>query len=215
MQTAENEMEVGTTGTGEKKTDKRSAGKSGAREEAIGMWRSSARELRSLRNVVFCGVMGAMSIVLSFVGTIRLGPYMKIGISKIPNLMVDCLFGPFVGGIFGAVMDTLKFVVNPDGNFFPGFALSAAVAAVIYGCFWYRKKLTLWRILIPELLVKVLVNLGLNTLWLQMMYGKGFLVLLAPRVVSNLVQLPVDILVSYVVLNAVLKAAGRFLRGTN
>ena len=174
------------------------------------MWASSAGELKSLRNVVFCGVMGAMAIVLSFVGTIRLGPTMKIGISKIPNLMVDCLFGPFVGGLFGAVMDVLKYLVNPDGTFFPGFALSAAVAAVIYGCFWYRKKLTIWRILIPEVLVKILVNLGLNTLWLELLYGKGFLVLLVPRIASNLIQLPVDVLVSWIVLNALQKAAKKF-----
>lgn len=181
-------------------------GRRGIRE----MWAGSAGELGSLRNIVFCGLMGAMAIVLSLVGTIRLGPTMKIGISKIPNLMVDCLFGPFVGGLFGAVMDVLKYLVNPDGTFFPGFALSAAVAAVIYGCFWYRKKLTIWRILIPEVLVKLMVNLGLNTLWLELLYGKGFLVLLVPRIASNLIQLPVDVLVSWIVLNALQKAAKRF-----
>ena len=179
-------------------------------QKSANIWVSSARELGQLRNIVFCGVMGALSVVLSFVGSIRINPYMKIGVSEIPNLMIDYLMGPVVGGVFGAVMDFLKFLIHPDGSFFPGFSLSAAVAAVIFGIFLYKKKITFWRLLISEILVKLIVNIGMNTLWLDMLYGKGFLAILPHRIVSNLIQLPIDVIVLFAVLSAVEKGAKKY-----
>lgn len=176
------------------------------------IWVSSAKEFRKLRVIVLCGMMGALSIVLNFAGSVRIGPFLKIGLSSIPNLVVDFLFGPVVGGIFGGVMDFLKYLTNPDGTFFPGFMVSASVAAVIYGLFLYRRKLTWWRVLIPEILVKALVNCGLNTLWLDLLYGKGFLAILPARVISNLIQLPVDTILIFLVLEAVDRAGRRFLK---
>lgn len=179
-------------------------------QKPANIWVSSARELGQLRNIVFCGVMGALSVVLSFVGSIRINPYMKIGVSEIPNLMIDYLMGPVVGGVFGAVMDFLKFLIHPDGSFFPGFSLSAAAAAVIFGVFLYKKKITFWRLLISEILVKLIVNIGMNTLWLDMLYGKGFLAILPHRIVSNLIQLPIDVIVLFAVLSAVEKGAKKY-----
>ena len=178
-------------------------------QKPANIWVSSARELGQLRNIVFCGVMGALSVVLSFVGSIRINPYMKIGVSEIPNLMIDYLMGPVVGGVFGAVMDFLKYLIHPDGSFFPGFSLSAAAAAMIFGMFLY-KKITFWRLLVSEILVKLIVNIGMNTLWLDMLYGKGFLAILPHRIVSNLIQLPIDTIVLFAVLSAVEKGAKKY-----
>ena len=150
-------------------------------QKPANIWVSSAREFGQLRNIVFCGVMGALSVVLSFVGSIRINPYMKIGVSEIPNLMIDYLMGPVVGGVFGAVMD-----------------------------FIYKKKITFWRLLISEILVKLIVNIGMNTLWLDMLYGKGFLAILPHRIVSNLIQLPIDVIVLFAVLSAVEKGAKKY-----
>ena len=168
-----------------------------------GCWLSSIREFRRLRNVIFCGMMGALSIILSYVGTIRLGPTMRIGVGEIPNVMVDYLFGPAAGMIFGGVMDIVKYMLNPDGAFFPGFTLSAMAGALIFGFFLYRRKLNFWRLLAAEALVKAFVNVGLNTIWLNMLYGKGFLALLPPRIISNLIQLPLDTILLWFVLQAV------------
>ena len=168
-----------------------------------GCWLSSIREFRRLRNVIFCGMMGALSIILSYVGTIRLGPTMRIGVGEIPNVMVDYLFGPAAGMIFGGVMDIVKYMLNPDGAFFPGFTLSAMTGALIFGFFLYRRKRNFWRLLAAEALVKAFVNVGLNTIWLNMLYGKGFLALLPPRIISNLIQLPLDTILLWFVLQAV------------
>lgn len=161
------------------------------------------QEFRKLRVIVFCGMMGALAIVLSYAGTIRIGPYMRIGVSDVPNLVVDFFFGPGVGAIFGASMDIIKYFLNPDGAYFPGFTLSAILRGLIYGSILYRRKISFFRVLIPEIIDKAFINVGLNTFWLNILYGKGFLALLPNRIILNLIELPLDTVVVYLVLKTV------------
>ena len=56
------------------------------------------------------------------------------------------------------------------------------------------------------LIVAVIVNLLLGTLWLSIMYGKAFFLLLPARAVKQLVSVPVDALLLYVVLQMLSKA---------
>lgn len=164
---------------------------------------SSLHEFRKLNVLIFCGIMGALSIVLEYVGSIRLAPYARIGITEIPNVVIDFFFGPVTGGIFAAVMDIVKYVANPDGPFFPGYTLTAVTAAVIFGLFLYRRKLRIRNLIIAEILVKLICNIGLNTVWSVMLYNKAIAVILPTRIVTNLIQLPIDTMVLYFVLKAV------------
>ena len=166
------------------------------------MWLRSLGEFKRLHVVVFCGMMCAMAMALNMVASITLGPYIRIGFSGIPNQVVAYLFGPAVGGIFGAALDVIKYLIKPEGAFFPGFTISAALGGIVYGSFLYKKKLSIWRVAAAQLCVKVFVNIILNTLWLKMLYGQAFMALLPARIVSNAVMLPIDTAIMYVVLQA-------------
>ena len=129
--------------------------------------------------------------------TLALGDYIKIGFSTIANQLVYYLYGPAVGGMFGAALDILKYLVKPTGAFFPGWTVSAGVAGVLYGCILYKRPLSLRRVLAAELTVSVVCNMLLGTLWLTMMYEKGFLALLPMRVLKNLIMWPINSLIFY------------------
>ena len=167
------------------------------------MWIRSLGEFKKLRVVTFCGMMCAAAMALNMVASVSLGPYIRIGFSGLPNQVVAYLFGPAVGGIFGAALDIIKYLIKPEGAFFPGFTVSAAVGGIFYGAFLYRRKLSLARVFAAQLTVKVFVNLFLNTLWLNMLYGKGFMAILPGRVVSNAVMLPIDTAIMFLMLQAV------------
>ena len=160
-------------------------------------------------NLVICAMMAALSIVLSYTTSFYITPHIKIGFSGLPNRLVDFLFGPIVGCLFGGIMDVIKFFIKPDGAFFFGYTLSAMLGGLIYGTFFYRIPVkrspdnsfsgiiklniqAILLILIAETLVKLLVNCGLNTLWSAMMTGKAFLAILPLRLTKNLIQIPVD-----------------------
>ena len=162
------------------------------------MYRSSLQELFVTGNMVFCGFMAALGIVLSMVSSIEVGPYIKIGFSGIPNRIVEFLFGPVTGCLFGGAMDILKYALKPTGPFFFGFTFNVMLAGVIYGSIFYKKPVSIRRILAAELLVKVIVNCFLNTLWISMLYGKGFFVLLPARLLKNAAMLPIDSAILYV-----------------
>lgn len=153
---------------------------------------SSLHEFKSTKNVVLCGLLAALAIVLSTVASISVGPYIKIGFSGLPNRIVEFLFGPVVGCLFGGALDLLKYILKPDGPFFFGFTFNAMLAGVIYGSILYKKPVSIKRIVCAEFLAKVLVNCTLNTLWISMLYGKGFLALLPMRVLKNAIMLPID-----------------------
>ena len=164
------------------------------------MFKDSVKELRNVQVLAVCGVMGALAIVLGYVATIRIGDYIRVGFSFLPNIIIDYLFGPVTGGLFGGAMDIIKYFLNPTGPFFPGFTISAIVGAVIYGMVYYRQKVTLPRIFAAHLLVKLFVNIGLNSIWIVMLYGQGLAAILPGRIVSNAVMLPIDTILTYVVL---------------
>lgn len=167
------------------------------------IWKRSALEFKKLRVIVVCGMMGALGIVLDYFGTIRILPYVRIGLADMPNRTVDYLFGPVVGCIFGGAMDIIKFILHPDGTFFIGYTLSAMAAPLIFGAFTYRRKLSIWRVLAAEVLIKVFVNLGMNTLWSAILYQKAIMAILPARIISNVIQLPVDTIVIWLLMNAV------------
>ncbi len=169
------------------------------------LYSDSIGQLKITQNLAICGLMAALAIVLSLVASINVGPYIKIGFSGIPNRIIDFLFGPVIGSIFGGMLDILKYLVKPDGPYFFGFTFDAMLAGVIYGIILHNKPVKLWRIALAELLSKSIVNCGFNTLWISVLYGKGFLALLPARVIKNAVMLPIDTAILFFALTALSK----------
>lgn len=176
----------------------------------IELYKASLKELSVTRNVVFCGLMAALAIVLGMVASISIGQYIRIGFSGLPNRMVDFLFGPVVGCFFGGALDVLKYLMKPEGPFFFGFTFNAMLSGLIYGSILYRKPVRWKRIILAEFLVKLLINCILNTLWLSMLYGNAFVVLLPPRILKNIIMLPIDSVILYFSLNYIGQAAKHF-----
>lgn len=174
------------------------------------LYLNSMRELASPKNLALCGVMGALSMVLGIVASIQIGPYIKIGFSGLPNRIVECLFGPVIGCIFGGTMDILKFIAKPDGPFFFGFTFDAMLAGVLYGSILYKKPVTIPRVFVAELAAKVIVNCGFNTLWISVLYGKGFLAILPMRLLKNAIMLPIDTIITFAMLTLATQIATQF-----
>ena len=148
------------------------------------MFESSLREMFVTRNMVLCGLMAALAVVLSMTASIEAGPYIRIGFSGIPNRIVE-------------------YALKPTGPFFFGFTFNVMLAGIIYGSILYRKPVSIKRIVAAELLIKILINCILNTLWISMLYGKGFFAILPLRVFKNVIMLPIASLILYFALTYV------------
>lgn len=166
----------------------------------------SYHEFKKVSTITCCAMFGAMSIVLGSFASITITPYLKIGFGSLPNELVDYLFGPVVGSLFGGGMDIIKFMLKPEGGFMPGLTFNAMLAAFIYGMLLYKRPLSLKRMLAAKFVVALLCNVILGTYWLSLLNGKGYLAILPARLIKNLVQWPVDSLLFILVAEALEKA---------
>jgi ECF transporter S component (folate family) len=148
-------------------------------------------------------MLAALAVLLDRVTTINIGPYIKIGFSGLPNQVCDALFGPVTGMLFAAIMDVVKYFLRPDGPFFFGFTFNAMLAAFIFGCFFYKKKITIWRVLAAKAVVALVVNIILNTWFLDMLYGKGFLAVLPMRALKNVIMWPIESIIFFLLYTAI------------
>ena len=161
-------------------------------ERLATLFTGSFRQLKQVKTVTVCAMLGAVAIVLGSL-SIELGSTLRIGFSGIPNEIVHMLFGPVVGSVFAGTMDILKYLIKPTGAFFPGFTLIAMLA----GSFYYKKELNFWRVLAAHITVALICNVLLNTWCLSILYGKAFAVLLPARLVKNAIMCPIDAFIFY------------------
>ena len=95
-------------------------------------------------------------------------------------------------------------VLFPSGSFFPGFTLTAFLTGVVYGVFLYNKPKTWPRIIGAVLTVCLVLNLGLDTLWLSILMGQGYIALLPTRIMKAALMIPVQSLIIGIIWNKVI-----------
>ncbi len=152
-----------------------------------------------VKAITYGGLLVAVSIVLTrFFGVmLPIGGALALRLSfgAIPIMIGGMLFGPAVGGAIGVVADLVGMAVNPMGGaYFPGFTLSSALLGVLPPLILrgtLTKELSFRRILAVVTLTNIVVAVGLNTLWLVIMYGLDPWVLLPPRLAAQVIMVPV------------------------
>ncbi|WP_225048139.1 folate family ECF transporter S component [Lacticaseibacillus kribbianus] len=152
------------------------------------------------RNLVYMAMFMAMQIVL---GRLSFGTsFLKFSPAFFATILMAYYLGPWLSGLTAAFTDQLSTIVfNPGANF-PPFTLSAVLAAIIYGVFFYNKKVTVWRVVTAVGLVIVVVNIFMNTLWIDML-GTPWQGIIGIRTVKNLAMWPIQAFLSYATLRAV------------
>lgn len=134
----------------------------------------------------------AISIVLSRFLSIQT-PIAKIGFSFVPLAVIGMLYGPAWAALGAAVADYIGATLFPVGAYFPGFTVTAALAGGTYGFFLQKDGAkSIVKVIAAAVVVNICWHLCLNTLWLQMITGKGYLALLPARIMSNALMVPVQ-----------------------
>ncbi|MBO4854765.1 MAG: folate family ECF transporter S component [Oscillospiraceae bacterium] len=175
---------------------------------SAGYWRAARRELTQLRSIVFCALMVAAAIALGLF-SIPVAENLKVSVSFMARALAAAVGGPLLGIIYGVVEDIVGWVIHPGGPFFPGYTLNTVLAVVIYALFFYRQRITVWRIVAAKVLTNYPINVGLGCLWSHVLYGKGYLYYAATSVVKNTLYLPVQILLLFLVLQALIPVMRR------
>ena len=179
--------------------------------------KNSALEFKSVRSLVIIAMLLAVHTVLSILGSVRVSDSLKISTGFVATAIMAVSYGPVVGLIFGAAGDIIQWMINPTGPLALGLTLNAALAAMVYGFTLYKKLpkkaidiLYMLRIIVCVSLINILINAVLGTFWLADLYGWDYKVYFWPRLIKNLIQIPINSIIIYFVMQAF--SNNRYLR---
>lgn len=167
---------------------------------------NSAKELKNVRSLVMAALLMALHTVLAYFVSFQITPSLRISVSFLANVVTGAMFGPVAGFVCGGIGDIVQFIIKPTGPYFFGWTISAAVASLIYGTFFYNKfpkkgkvfdMAFFFRVVLVIAADTLLVNVLMGTYWVNVMYGKGFAFYLFSRLTKNVIQLPINILLTY------------------
>ena len=159
----------------------------------------------ALITMTYIGAMVALQVIL---GSIVQIPMLtkQINLGYLPVAVAGYLLGPVGGITVGVLGDFLGAHLFPQGSYNALFTLTAAIVGFVYGWLLYPEnqkwsanftKTQMQALIIRVILACVLaamVNLFLNTLWIQILYvsGKAYWALL----ISRLIYVPIETLIA-------------------
>lgn len=160
--------------------------------------------------MVLSGVFIATSVVLTrFFGFMLFGGIARLSLGIVPIAMAGAILGPVYGGIVGALADIMGAILFPQGAYFPGFTATAFVQGLIPGLIIHKafisnqtdKKKLVILVAVSMILTVLIASLGMNTLWLSILFKKGFLVMLPSRVLTSTIVGFINTIVLGIMLN--------------
>ena len=153
------------------------------------------------KRIAFAGMFIALNIILTrfFGQMIYIGGVQAIRLSfgEIPLILSGIVLGPVYGAFCGVLADLVGFPINAQGPYFPGFPFSAALSGMLPGLMgrMIKKEWSWLSLTIVVSITTVITSILLNTLWLNVMMGKAFAVLLPPRIIACLILIPIYVVV--------------------
>lgn len=156
--------------------------------------------MKSIRTLVFVSLLVSMEIILTRFLSIQT-PIVRIGFGFLPIALAGIMFGPIIGGFTAALADVFGMMLfsSAAGPYFPGFTISAFIGGAIYGLILHKKSKTIIRIALAVLLVRFFVDLGLNTVWISILYEKAWTAIIGARLIASLIIIPIQITMIYTV----------------
>jgi len=152
--------------------------------------------------------MVAMARVLALIPSIPIA-HTKLSFSFPARAMCALVCGPIAGMTYGFVEDILGFILQPTGEFFFGYTISTMAGMLVYALCFYRRRVTVVRIVVANVLVNICVNAMMGSLWTMMIRGGGYWGWFTVSLSKNLLTIVPKSAVLYFFFQAMLPVLGR------
>ena len=167
-------------------------------------WRDALADFHNLRVMVFAALMVAACVALSYLESMPVVNNIKITWGFLARALCALVGGPVMGIVFGAVEDTVSFMLHPTGAYNPFYMFTTVLGVVTYALCLYRCKVTVWRIFLAKLLTNI-QNVFLGGLGTYLFYSsKGYWAIVTASAVKNLIMLPIQTVLLIVLFGALL-----------
>lgn len=157
--------------------------------------------MSKIKKIVLSAMLLAMLIILSRFISIET-QFLVISFSFIPIMMSAIWLGPKYSMTISLLGDLIGAILFPFGQYFPGFTISAGISGLIYGIFLYNKKEKsdkqfILMLIISSFIVLGIVNIFINSLWLHILYGKAYFIIISTRIIAQIIMLPIQVITIY------------------
>lgn len=155
--------------------------------------------MSKIKKNVLAAMLLAILIILNRFISIKT-EVLVISFSFVPIMMSAIWLGPKYSTIIALLGDLIGAILFPFGPYFPGFTVSSAISGLIYGLFLYNhgeemsNKKLLIRLTLSSFIQLIAVNIFLTSLWIHILYGKAYLVIMASRAVTQIIMIPIHII---------------------
>ena len=170
---------------------------------SVAYWKVSAKEFTNLRTLAICAILIAARVALKSV-RIPIGDNLNIYVGFLVNSVSGAICGPLLSLASGAICDILGIIIAPQGPFMPLFTVIEMFCAFCFSICLYKTKITVGKLALSKGLVNVLGNIVFTSFAMTLYYEKGILAYLLPRVVKNILMLPIEIMLLVLVFNALI-----------
>lgn len=165
------------------------------------MLKENARSLKNVRVIVGVALFFALNVILNLFGSIQITNQLKLGFASIATAASCLLYGPVPNLVLAPLLDLVNYMVKPVGAYYPIFMISTMASACIFSAYFYNcEKITWIRVILCRITYDVVVSLFLNTLFTSMLWGTPFLVIAGPKLIKNLISLPFQVVILYLVM---------------
>ncbi len=171
-------------------------------------WNSARQDMGRLNMLVFAALMVAMARALSLIPSIPVA-HTRMSFGFLARALCALVCGPVVGLVYGFAEDILGFVLQPSGQFFFGYTLSTMLGMLVYALCLYRARISMFRLLLANLIVNVCINAALGTVWTVMMMGGNYWILFAGSLAKNLVTIIPKSVMLFILFQALLPVLQR------
>lgn len=155
------------------------------------------------RKIAFIGMFVAMEIALTRFAALMPSTVTRISLSFIAFGSAGLLFGPKFTMLSALIGDLIGATLFPQGTYVIGFTISAVLTGYLFG--QLKKHNKTHEVVGILLLITLVVEIGMNTLWLSQMFNVSFIPMLVSRVIGILINLGLRLLILLPLINQLKK----------
>lgn len=152
--------------------------------------------MKKIRKIIISALFLAATIVINRFLSINTS-ILSIGFTFVPLMLSAIILGPKYSTVIAGLADLIGALLFPFGSFFIGYTISALLTGLVYGLFLYNKdefavnKKFIIRLIICILIVTILINSGLNSLWIILTVKSASIASIPIRLLKNLIMVPI------------------------
>lgn len=166
-------------------------------------WKSAALEFKSIKQITAASLLVALGIIIGMFDIRIIPNVLQVSFSYIAFSICSFITGPLMAIPCGIIADLVDALWHGYDLFF-GYTLSAVAQGVIFALFFYRRELTLPRIVAAKACVNLFVNVLLGSVWRLMMMGGEYFYYVFVAGLKNLIMLPFEVIILVVLLRALI-----------